>query len=285
MDPLSITGSVIAVAGLAVQSAQAATKAIDGLQEAPQVISHSRVLLSGTEDTLRALDGVLRSNSSNTTTASTHLGAVLRDIRLQRALDSTKSLCDRFTAAISQYTAHSTGPALSKRDRLNVGLHASEIARFNRQLNGCQDTITVAVTAVTLLISSCTSHEVLRMDSRFSALEQTLSALSLKLSQEATDHPMLEDKMQQLEIEDEQSSRDRNGALQDTCKAALKASQATRTGQTFGDMQADKSTAMQGIVGAAQKGLEQTFGKMVAQNESRAFQGQLDSNAFAAMFK
>ncbi|KAK7946234.1 uncharacterized protein PG986_010555 [Apiospora aurea] len=91
--------------------------------------------------------------------------------------------------------------------------------------------------------------------------------------------------MQLLQIEEGQSSRDRNEALQNTCKAALKASQATRTGQTFGYMQVDKSTAMQGIVGAAQKDVQQIFGNLVAQNESKAYQGQLDSNAFAAMFK
>jgi len=50
-------------------------------------------------------------------------------------------------------------------------------------------------------------------------------------------------------------------------------------------MQIDKSTAMQGIVGTAQQGVEQTFGRFQAHNESRVFQGQMDSNAFSAMFK
>ncbi|KAK8070570.1 hypothetical protein PG997_010773 [Apiospora hydei] len=256
MDPLSATASVIAVAGLAVQSAKAATKVIDGLQEAPQVVVHSRALLSGTEDSLSALTAILKPTSSSNSSST-----------------------------MSRYTAHSTSSVLSKRDRVNVSLHESEITQFNRQLNGCQDTITVAITTVTLLISSRTSGDIEQMSSRFTALEKTLSALVSKLSQEASNYPTLEDKMQQLQIEDDQSSRDINDALQDTCKAALKASQATRTGQTFGDMQVDKSIAMQGIVGAAQKGVEQTFGNLVAQNESREFQGHMDSNAFAAMFK
>ncbi|KAK7946233.1 uncharacterized protein PG986_010554 [Apiospora aurea] len=179
MDPLSVTASVIAVAGLAVQSTKAATKVIDGLQEAPQVIVHSRALLSGTEDSLTALTAILKptrsssSSSSSSSSTSTHLGAILRDIRPQRALDSTKLLCDNFTKAICQYTAHSRCSALSKGDRVNVSLHESEITRFNRQSNGCQDTITVAVTTVTLLISSRTSENIEQMSPRFAALEQT----------------------------------------------------------------------------------------------------------------
>ncbi|KAK7917510.1 hypothetical protein PG985_011118 [Apiospora marii] len=151
MDPLSFTASIIAVAGLATQSAKAATKVIDSLQEAPQVVSHSKFLLAGTEDTLRTLVGVLGPNNS---IASAHMGSVLSDIRLQRALDSTKELCDGFTKTILGYTAHSTGTGgLSKRDRLKVNLHEGQVARFNRQLSGCQETITVAVTAVTLYVA------------------------------------------------------------------------------------------------------------------------------------
>lgn len=123
---------------------------IEGLQEAPQVIAHTKFLLAGTKDSLSTLIGILRPGNSN---ASAHLGSVLSDVRLQRALDSTKDLCDSFTKAISDYTTHSIGLGLSKRDRHKVNLHEGQIARFNRQLSGCQETITVAVTAVTLYVA------------------------------------------------------------------------------------------------------------------------------------
>lgn len=51
-------------------------------------------------------------------------------------------------------------------------------------------------------------------------------------------------------------------------------------------MQTDyDSTAMQGIVGMAQTGVVQSFGKMVTTKGSRAVQGQLSEDAFAAMFR
>jgi len=40
------------------------------------------------------------------------------------------------------------------------------------------------------------------------------------------------------------------------------------------------SIAMQGIVGVAQPGLDQSFGSMTATTRSRAFQGQMDAGAF-----
>ncbi|KAK8037374.1 hypothetical protein PG991_000720 [Apiospora marii] len=281
MDPLSVTASIIAVAGLATQSAKAATKVINGLQEAPQVIAHSKFLLAGTENSLSTLVRVLDPSYSN---GSAHMGSILSDIRLQRALDTTRDLCDDFTKAISGYTVHSTELSLSKRDRIKVNLHEGQIARFNRQLSGCQDTITVAVTAATLIVSCRTSDDIERMSARFIALEQSLSTLMSNLSRDAAEAPPLNE-LEQLRIEDEQSDLKTNSVLQDTCKAALEASRAKRTGQTFGDMNVDKSTAMQGIVGTAQQGVEQKFGNLVAQNESRAFQGQMDSNAFSTMFK
>jgi hypothetical protein len=82
-----------------------------------------------------------------------------------------------------------------------------------------------------------------------------------------------------------QKYSDLSSTLQDLCKETLEAIEAKRTGQKFGDLLTDdRSIAMQGIVGNRQEGVEQTFGKLTATKESRAFQGQMSSEAFAAMF-
>lgn len=72
--------------------------------------------------------------------------------------------------------------------------------------------------------------------------------------------------------------------LEAVCKRTRDVIEAKRTGQKFGKMQLDKSRGMQGIVGAAQKGVDQEFGDMSASNDSRGFQGQIDSESFARMF-
>jgi hypothetical protein len=44
------------------------------------------------------------------------------------------------------------------------------------------------------------------------------------------------------------------------------------------------STAMQGIVGVAQPGVDQSFGSLTTAMNSRAFQGQMDSSSFDKLF-
>lgn len=90
--------------------------------------------------------------------------------------------------------------------------------------------------------------------------------------------------MTEYGVEDNQGSLERTVVLQKSNQAALKALKQKRTGQTFGDLQADQSMAMQGIVGQAQQGVDQSFGKLNAANNSRAFQGQMDAGSFARMF-
>lgn len=72
--------------------------------------------------------------------------------------------------------------------------------------------------------------------------------------------------------------------LEAVCKRTSDIVEAKRTGQKFGTMQLDKSVGMQGIVGAAQKGVDQDFGDMKASNGSKGFQGKMDSGSFAKMF-
>jgi hypothetical protein len=72
--------------------------------------------------------------------------------------------------------------------------------------------------------------------------------------------------------------------LRKVCEEALSITVAKRTGQKFGKMTTiDRSHAGQGIVGKANLGVEQEFGDMVTERDSRAFQGQLDRDAFAVL--
>nr|6EKA_A Chain A, Podospora anserina S mat+ genomic DNA chromosome 3, supercontig 2 [Podospora anserina S mat+]6EKA_B Chain B, Podospora anserina S mat+ genomic DNA chromosome 3, supercontig 2 [Podospora anserina S mat+]6EKA_C Chain C, Podospora anserina S mat+ genomic DNA chromosome 3, supercontig 2 [Podospora anserina S mat+]6EKA_D Chain D, Podospora anserina S mat+ genomic DNA chromosome 3, supercontig 2 [Podospora anserina S mat+]6EKA_E Chain E, Podospora anserina S mat+ genomic DNA chromosome 3, len=65
----------------------------------------------------------------------------------------------------------------------------------------------------------------------------------------------------------------------------LSATRACRTGQKFGEMKTDDhSIAMQGIVGVAQPGVDQSFGSLTTTKSSRAFQGQMDAGSFSNLF-
>ncbi|KAH7303714.1 hypothetical protein B0I35DRAFT_446187 [Stachybotrys elegans] len=279
MDPLGLTASVIAVAGLATQSAKAIYKAIDGLVEAPHAIARLKTIVAATQSSLDTLARTLIANED----MQARFGSVLQSVNLRETLLFTQELCDRFNATIAKYTSHSTGSRLSSRDRLLVNLHESQIVQFNDQLSGCQRTITLVLEAITLIVTHTTSNDVQKLNARFRAQEQALSTLATelsKISNTAEDNTTLPSTIDT----DEQDSFQRFAVLQKTCEAALQVTQAQRTGQTFGDMQIDQSFAMQGIVGGAQRGVDQSFGKLSVQNNSRAFQGQMDAASFARMF-
>ncbi|KAI0970712.1 hypothetical protein F4678DRAFT_436049 [Xylaria arbuscula] len=280
MDPLSVTASVIAVAGLAMQSAKAVYKVIDGLVEAPQAIAHSKTLIAGTQNSLDTLSGTLTTNQD----MQAGFGAVLQSIDLDKTLTCTQELCDRFKTTIMKCTGHSADSRFSNRDRFQLYFQEPQIARLNNQLSGCQRTISLAIETITLIVSHSTSNHITELSARFQAQEQALSTLVTELANNSTTLAS-NDIIQNTIGHDEETSFHLFATLQKTCEAAFQATQAKRTGQIFGDMQIDQSHAMQGIVGEAQRGVDQSFGKLSAQNNSRAFQGQMDGASFAHMFQ
>ena len=145
MDPLSVTASVIAVATAALQSARSLHGVVDGLVDAPGSISQSKSLLSQTQTTLGTLTRILEINS-----ASGVVSSVLKEIALSKALMSTKSFCEAFTATVTSFTSHSTDSHFSKRDRFVAYFNESKINRLNRNLADCQRTITMVVSSITL---------------------------------------------------------------------------------------------------------------------------------------
>lgn len=148
MEPLGATASVIAVAGLAAQSARAVYQVMDGLIEAPHAIANSKALVAGTQDSLNSLAGTLTTSPET----QARFGSVLRSIDLEKTLKSTQELCDRFHTAITGYTRHSTDARFSNRDRMLVNLHEQQIAQFNNQLSGCQRTISLVIETITLYV-------------------------------------------------------------------------------------------------------------------------------------
>ncbi|ETS78636.1 hypothetical protein PFICI_10698 [Pestalotiopsis fici W106-1] len=285
MDPLSVTASVIAVATLAAQSVQAAYQVIDGLAQVPQAIANSKIILLETQSTLDALNGTLNENLDK----QAQFEPLLQMLALDRALGSTQDLCTKFGSTIAKYTRHSTELRFSNRDRILLNLHESHITNFNQQLNDCRNTLSLMIGTITLIISASTSVDVREISVRFEAQEQALSTLITHLlsvpATSATSEPPAPDSEMVPRTQDEGQTRiQRTAILRDTCEVALQATRAKRSGQTFGDMHLDQSMAMQGIVGQAQEGVDQSFGKLTAQNKSRAFQGQMNATSFAQMF-
>lgn len=292
MDPLSVTASAVALATAALQSAKALHDLVDGLADAPHSVSHSKNLLSQTQTTLGTLARTLETNCAPDTVDS-----VLKEIELNKVLESTKSICQGFTAAMTRVTSHSTDSHFSKRDRLVVYFKDTKINKLNRDLADCQRTITMVLSSITLyrshsfnretpltqnrIVSSRTSGNIDQLRTQFATQEQALANLSAQLSIREPE-PQADD--DGIAAEGDSSAR-LTDSLRDVCQKTLSATRAWRTGQKFGDMKTDDhSIAMQGIVGVAQPGVDQSFGSLTTTKSSRAFQGQMDASSFSNLF-
>ncbi|KAK4194503.1 hypothetical protein QBC40DRAFT_290667 [Triangularia verruculosa] len=276
MDPLSVTASAVALATAALQSAKALYDLVDGLADAPHSVSHSKSLLSQTQTTLGTLARTLETNCAPDTVDS-----VLKEIELNKVLESTKSTCQGFTAAMTRVTSHSTDSHFSKRDRLVVYFKDTKMSKLNRDLADCQRTITMVLSSITLIVSSRTSGNIDQLRTQFATQEQALANLSAQLSIREPE-PQVDD--DGIAAEGDSSAR-LTDSLRDVCQKTLSATRACRTGQKFGDMKTDDhSIAMQGIVGVAQPGVDQSFSSLTTTKSSRAFQGQMDSSSFSNLF-
>lgn len=291
MDPLSVTASAVALATAALQSAKALHDLVDGLADAPHSVSHSKSLLSQTQTTLGTLARTLETNCAPDT-----VNSVLKEIELNKVLESTKSICQGFTAAMTRVTSHSTDSHFSKRDRLVVYFQDSKINKLNRDLADCQRTITMVLSSITLyrshsfdretpltqnrIVSSRTSGNIDQLQTQFATQEKALANLSAQLSIREPESQADDDG-----IAEGDSSARLTDSLRDVCQKTLSATRACRTGQKFGEMKTDDhSIAMQGIVGVAQPGVDQSFGSLTTTKSSRAFQGQMDAGSFSNLF-
>lgn len=302
MDPLSVTAGAIGIATFAWQSCKAAYELIGRLAEAPKTIAHSKNLLLETQNTLEGLRDTLISGSESTSI----LDSILQNIKLNIALKSTQGVCDEFGEMIKGFTKRSTDLRFSNRDRLSVGFHGSKIVRFNQQLGECQSTISLALVSINLqvlrsmtlfcqltinrIVSSRTSEDIQGLDGRFTAQEMALADLEKQLCDKQTALQAISLDSLGDETGDSWSASERDlsitltAKLREVCRETLSTTRAKHTGQSFGDLKVDKSLAYQGIVGTAQSGIVQSFGKLTATNGSTAAQGQMDATSFAMMF-
>lgn len=151
MDPLSTTASVIAILTLAAKSCKATYSLIDELVGIPQVMSHTKGLLSMTQKTFDSLQLNLERNS-DAPEAARPLESFLRQIPLKEALQSAQELSQEFSLILQKCTRHSTGGKFSTRDRVTVSMQESKIQRYNKQLSQYQQIINVVLDSIILYV-------------------------------------------------------------------------------------------------------------------------------------
>ena len=145
-DPLSITASVITVAGLAYSSAKTLNEVITSFSNAPKVLEDIGKDLQVLQNLLRALqqplNGVPNANLSENEKACYE--------SLTPALVVCKGKCDEFSAKLSKMTSHSQGDKVNWWDRARLHFNEKDVALLKSDLEKHKQTIDIAIGIATL---------------------------------------------------------------------------------------------------------------------------------------
>jgi hypothetical protein len=144
-DPLSVTASVIAVAGLAYSSSKALYEFISAIQGAPQVFQELNQYIA-------ALSQILEALKTNLDGCSTRLSES-QIVCLQEAkpiLEGCDLSCKGFKTKMEGLTIHSQNGRRSIRDSTRLHFQNKSIADFRMRLAGWKESLVIALNVALL---------------------------------------------------------------------------------------------------------------------------------------
>jgi len=139
-DPLSVTASIIAVAGLAYSSSKALSELISTIQDAPQVFQELNQYLAALSKVLEALKANL--NGRDTRLSESQI------VCLQEAkptLEGCDLACKDFKTKLKGLTIHSHDGRRSFRDSIKLHFQNKSIADFRMRLAGWKESLSLAL--------------------------------------------------------------------------------------------------------------------------------------------
>jgi hypothetical protein len=145
MDPLSITASIVGITTAALQSVRLLAKTIDNVKDVPVTVRSVSTDLQAVQPVLQNLDKALQDGTSQ---------IVLSD-QIKHAVENCNRACKDFQSQVEHWLKHSTVDKMFWIDRWKIGLFGPErIKTFRGQLSDCKGTLSVALSTVTMYLSS-----------------------------------------------------------------------------------------------------------------------------------
>ena len=147
-DPLSITASVIAVAGVAYSSVKLLHETISGIQDAPETIIHLKTEVGILYETIHSLKQRLAEEKEKDSVLSEAQRSNLREI--EPSLDACHNACDAFQTKMVHILRHSTEERISTRDKIKMHLREKEIVTFQVRLESYKSTFAISLEFLSL---------------------------------------------------------------------------------------------------------------------------------------
>lgn len=146
-DPLSITASVIAVAGLAYSSSKTLYQTIADIRDAPETFAHLKSDIETLYQTIYSLQQELKKEDSDAALSDAQKSN-LREVK--PTLEACHSACDAFKGKIEKLLGSSTDGNICIWDRLKLQFQDKEIGAFQARLESFKATLSIALDFSTL---------------------------------------------------------------------------------------------------------------------------------------
>jgi hypothetical protein len=144
-DSLSVAASVVGISATALQSVQFLFKTIDYIKDVPDTVKSIKVDLQAVELVLRHLDTALQGDVSH----------LVPSDEIKVAVENCARACTAFQTLLGHWMRHSIEEKMFWMDRWRLGLFGQDrIKTFKEQLNDCKGTLSVALSAASVYVSS-----------------------------------------------------------------------------------------------------------------------------------
>lgn len=138
--PLSIAAGVLAVVTAAIQSTEYLINTINGIKDAPEVISNINEDLNALHIALKQLSGAIQNSQSK----------IVGSEGIRKALETCSRACDSFARLLSKWTEDTAGDKISLWTRIKVHFGEDRIAGFREQLRDTKLTLIVSLGTATV---------------------------------------------------------------------------------------------------------------------------------------
>jgi hypothetical protein len=148
-DPVGLTASIIAIAGLAYQSCKALYELLDGIRNAPKTLQALNEDLSTVHNLLKSIKTAMEDSSDDS--FSDGVKNCLEEAK--PALTGCGKACDEFAEKMRKLMSHSHENHTSARDRIKLQFQEKDISAFKYQIGSYKATLNIALSLASLYVS------------------------------------------------------------------------------------------------------------------------------------
>ncbi|KAH7381969.1 hypothetical protein BKA64DRAFT_217536 [Cadophora sp. MPI-SDFR-AT-0126] len=286
-DPLSVTASVVAVAGFAYSSSKSLYDLICTIRDAPQIFLDLNQSLSALSQTL---DSLQRNLDGRNARLSKSQIACLQQAK--PTLEGCNLACQEFKMKLEELTSHSKDGRRSFRDSLKLSFQGKNIADFRVRVADWKESLSIALDVALLTSMSANTEAFRALEDKIDATERQITT-DLKLANERLQNllaaePESEAELQIMAKKRRVEEQQRMALMQCLylCQAAVEGVKQT-TGHSFtnnellGEARAAYGNVGNVVVGSVVNAYEGNR----ASDRARVVMGNMDSASFLEFMK